>query len=77
MCKLFLELDPLSKDGSPRDNIDDFLWEPGVVGEMTWATFPGVRWPFSCADLERFGANENVGDVDVAVVAEEGGICID
>lgn len=43
ICKLFLELDPLSREGKPNDNIDDFLWEPGVVGERVCELLPGVR----------------------------------
>lgn len=69
--RLFLELDPLSRDGMPKLNIDDFLFVLGVDKEELLGGSGGDEPDFgSETRVPEYEADEVVGDVEFGIVLE-------
>jgi hypothetical protein len=76
-CRLLLELDPLSNDGSPRLNTDDFFCaNPGTEDETELKSFWGELLALVRGCPAETGPDNNVGDEDVAG-ADDGCSCMD
>jgi len=75
--RLFLELEPLSKDGIPRLNTEDFRFVLGVdKEEVLGSSVEGDGPDFgSAARVPEYDADEVVGDVEFGIVLE--GKCMD
>jgi hypothetical protein len=72
-CKLLRELDPLSKEGIPRLNTDDFFCvEPGVDCEGELESLGGEELALTCNCDEE----ESVGEPDMGSMVDAG-MCID
>ena len=74
VCKLFLELEPLSSE--PKLSMDDFFWAvPGVVGEVRKLSFEG-EW-VSLIWCTKFGVEDAVGEIGIVDDNASGVICMD
>lgn len=69
--RLFLELEPLSRDGRPKLNIEDFLFVLGVDKEEVLGGSVGDEPDFgSTTRVPEYEAEEVVGDVESGIVLE-------
>ena len=75
--RLFLELEPLSKEGIPKLKTEDFLFVLGVdKEEVLGSSVPGDGPDFgSVARAPEYDADEVVGDVELGIAPE--GKCMD
>ena len=75
--RLFLELEPLSRDGIPRLNTEDFLFVLGVdKDEVLGRSVEGDGPDFGkAARVPEYDADEVVGDAELGIVLE--GKCMD
>ena len=75
--RLFLELEPLSRDGIPRLNTEDFLFVLGVDKEETLGRSVDGDGPDfgNAARVPEYDVDEVVGDVELGTAPE--GKCMD
>jgi hypothetical protein len=75
--RLFLELEPLSRDGIPRLNTEDFLFVLGVDNEEALGSSVEGDGPDlgSAARVPEYDVDEVVGDVELGIALE--GKCMD
>ena len=74
-CRLRLELEPFNNDGKPKLNTDDFLADPGTVGDDRLVSFVGDIVLGARRCVAEAGPEESVGETDVGGTL--GGTCID
>ncbi len=71
-CRLRLELEPLSNEGRPKLNTEDFFAELGTVGEEKLLSFVGDMVLGARRCVPDAGPEESVGDTEVVGILGAG-----